>query len=92
MKWRRWLTLIPWVALGIFLMMALMGEQGILRLWQIQNDTQDLAQELDRSQREALGLESQGRRMRNDPQFIEKVAREELSLVREDELLFRFEE
>ena len=92
MSWRRWLTLIPWVGLGLFLMMALMGEQGVLRLWQIQNDTTDLARELERSKREGVVLESQVRRMRNDPQFIEKVAREELSLVRDNELLFRFEE
>ena len=92
MKLRRYAPIIPWVGLCLFFMMALLGEQGLLRLWQIQSDREDLSQALERADAQTLILESQVQRMRNDPRFIEKVAREELNLVRDNEILFRFEE
>ena len=92
MNLRRVLDILPWLALVLFFMMAIMGEQGLLRYWHIQQDRADIERELANCNRQKTLLEGQVKAMRHNPRFIEKVVREELSLVRKNEILYRFEE
>lgn len=92
MTGRRIAEIVPWLGLALFLMMAIMGEQGLLRLWHIQQDRSDIVSELARADRHNTLLKSQVHAMRHNPRFIEKVVREELSLVRKNEILYRFDE
>jgi len=66
---------------------ALVGEKSLLAVWQHRREVSSIEHEIDRLrlQNEALGEEIQY--FRNDPRAVEGVAREELGLVRPDEVL-----
>ena len=69
---------------------ALVGEKGLLAVWQHRREVASIEHEIDRLkvQNEDLGDEIQS--LRNDPRAVEGVAREELGLVHPDEYLILF--
>ena len=81
---------------GVFLilMMALTiwGKYGLLEVWSRQRDLVELAQDIDTIERENAILSQEVQRLRNDMGYIEKIAREELGLVRPGELVLEFVE
>jgi cell division protein FtsB len=81
---------------GVFLilMMALTiwGKYGLLEVWSRQRDLVELAQDIDTIERENAILSQEIQRLRNDMGYIEKIAREELGLVRPGELVLEFVE
>lgn len=87
-----WKNYLPWAGLCLFFMLAMFGDKGLLRLWQIEQESVKLGEELQDAQDDTILLEREVRALRNDPAHIEKVVREELQLVRENEILYRFED
>ena len=88
---RLWLPAM--LALSVSLALStLSGERGLLHLWKLQQELGTLeanAVELlgqNRELRDRLG------RLQNDPEFLEKVAREELGFARRGEVVYRFRE
>jgi cell division protein FtsB len=81
---------------GVFLilMMALTiwGKYGLLEVWSRQQNLVELAQDIDTIERENAILSQEIQRLRNDMGYIEKIAREELGLVRSGELVIEFAE
>jgi cell division protein FtsB len=81
---------------GVFLilMMALTiwGKYGLLEVWSRQRDLVELAQDIDTIERKNAILSQEIQRLRNDMGYIEKIAREELGLVRPGELVLEFVE
>jgi cell division protein FtsB len=76
--------------LGLLLAAALLGDQGALSLWRLQAEVESL-------HRDVKALESENERLsraitdlRHDPSSIERLAREELGLVRPGERVLRF--
>lgn len=88
----RWEWALPWLGLGLFLTLAVLGDKGLVRQWQLHDEAAVLQGELDRIERETALLERDVRGLKGDPRHIERVARERLHLVRENEILYRFEE
>lgn len=88
----RWLR-PSWIVGGILallLVAALFGDRGLLHLWR-------LRQELDTVQRGVQSLEAENERLsraitelRENPDVVERIAREELGLVRPGERVLRF--
>ena len=81
---------------GVFLigMMALSiwGKHGLLEVWSRQRELVELAQEIDTIERTNARLSQEIHRLREDMGYIEKIAREELGLVRPGELVIEFVE
>jgi cell division protein FtsB len=82
-----------WVVLAVLLLLAvtaLLGDNGVLALWR-------LRAEVDTLHREVRALEAANERLsraiadlQENPAVIERIAREELGLVRPGERVLRF--
>jgi cell division protein FtsB len=67
---------------------ALVGEKGLLDTMRARRQHDQLAAALAQKRQENARLRDEIRRLRDDPKQIESVAREELGLMREGEVLF----
>ena len=76
------------VALAVGL--AVFGVKESVRAWQMRRDMQTVERDLTtlRAQQEQLARTVD--RLRNDPLYIEKLAREEMGMVREGETVLKF--
>jgi cell division protein FtsB len=86
----RW---IPYL-LGLFilslLVLSLLGERGAFHLWRLRGEKAKLDEENYRLQRENENLRKRISMLRNDDFYLEKLAREDLNLVRPGEIIYRF--
>jgi cell division protein FtsB len=89
----------PWLAVvvilsGVFLlgMMALTiwGDRGLLAMWRMQQDLQRMAREIEVLEQENNRLGREVQRLQTDLGYIEKIAREELGMVRPGEIVLEF--
>ena len=90
--------LAPWrgrllnYALGfvtiILVVDALVGDKGLLDTMRARRQYAQLSASLARTRQDNARLRHQIRRLREDPSAIEALAREELGLMREGEMLF----
>jgi cell division protein FtsB len=78
------------IALCYFMLVVLFGDNGLLELNRKHHTHQQLLGQNERLTRENLKMYRTIDRLQNDPAFIESVARQELGLVRPDELIFKF--
>jgi len=71
----------------VLLVNAVFGEKGLMDTLQARRAYAAAAQDLNRLKRENAALRDEARRLRNDPETIEAVARDELGLVKPGEIL-----
>jgi cell division protein FtsL len=69
---------------------SLMGERGLIRLYQLHRTRADLTQEVEQLTAANAALEKEVRALRTDPDRVEAIAREELGLVKPEELVYEF--
>jgi cell division protein FtsB len=86
------LLLLSGVFLILMMALTIWGKYGLLEVWSRQRDLVELAQDIDTIERENAILSQEIQRLRNDMGYIEKIAREELGLVRPGELVLEFVE
>lgn len=67
---------------------ALFGNRGLLETMRARRQYADVAADLARTRHENERLREDIRRLREDPSAIESVAREQLGLMRDGEVLF----
>ena len=79
-------------SLFLFTMMALTvwGDRGLLAMWRTQRDLDRLVREIEIIDQKNASLVRDMQRLRTDRDYIEKIAREELGLVRAGEIMFEF--
>ena len=66
------------------------GERGVLRLWRLWGEKKQLEERNFLFQKENDALRERIDRIRHDDLYLEKIAREELGLVRPGEIIYRF--
>jgi len=66
------------------------GERGLLHLWRLSEAKRKLDDKNFQLQRSNAMLRERIHRLRHDDRHLEKLAREELGLVREGEIVYRF--
>jgi cell division protein FtsB len=80
--------------LGFFILslcvLTAVGERGVLHLWRLRGEKAQLDEQNYRLQKENEGLRERISKLRNDNSYLEKMAREELNLVRPGEIIYRF--
>lgn len=86
------LSLWPLAVVALILGFALFGDRGILHMLNLSGQKATLSQELTEfeAQNEELRIEIAA--LRSDRRYIERIARTELGMVRDDELVFQFAE
>ena len=90
-----WLTLVlTGSSLFLLAMMALTvwGDRGLLAMWRTQGELERLVREIEIVEQKNATLSREVQRLRSDRGYIEKIAREELGLVRPGETVFEFAE
>ncbi len=88
-----WLTLVlTGGSLFLLAMMALTvwGDRGLLAMWRTQRELERLVREIEIVEQKNATLSREVQRLRSDLGYIEKIAREELGLVRPGEIVFEF--
>jgi cell division protein FtsB len=67
-----------------------LGGNGMIRVWAMQRELAALEAEIVRLRTQTQTLAQTVERLRNDPLYIEKLAREDLGYVRQGETVLKF--
>jgi cell division protein FtsB len=67
---------------------ALVGEKGLMESMRARRQYREIAASLEAIRHENAKMREEVRRLKEDPAAIESLARKELGLIRQDELLF----
>lgn len=73
---------------GVLLIDAFVGDNGLLEMMKKRAEYTDLAETLSRARARNAALREEARRLREDPEAIEELARRELGLIKPGEKLF----
>lgn len=68
----------------------ILGGNGLLRVWRMKQEVEALQRDIQTLEAENDRLAHTIDRLRDDPALIEKIAREELGLVKEGEKVLKF--
>ncbi len=83
-------TLWPLILVVLILGFALFGDRGILHMLKLSGQKATLVEEITRHEVQNEALRREIDALKNDRGYIERVARTELGMVRDDELVFQF--
>ncbi|MBI4522201.1 MAG: septum formation initiator family protein [Deltaproteobacteria bacterium] len=86
----RWLIILLSLVMCSLALFTVFGERGVLHLWRLWDEKKTLDEKIFLLQKENETLRERAYRMRHDDQYLERVAREELGLVRPGEIVYRF--
>lgn len=84
------LGLWPLALVALILGFALFGDRGILHMLKLSGQQATLTQKLADVESQNEGLRTEIAALRGDRRYIERIARTELGMVRDDELVFQF--
>ena len=78
------------VFLFALLLMIIFGDNGFLDLKRLKQERAELAEQSSDMESQNLKLYRKVERLKNDPVFIENVARQELGMIGDDEVILKF--
>jgi cell division protein FtsB len=93
MRERGWMGVVSVVLLGatlVFVPLRIFNELGVPRYRALSRELVRVEEENERLAREVKDLKQETELLRNDPRAIERLARDELGMVREGEVVFQF--
>ncbi len=76
--------------LGLLLLLSLLGDRGLLQLYQMEQAKAHLEEEIRALNRENTMLRQEVEAMRRYPSRFEEIARRDLGLVRPGEIVYQF--
>jgi cell division protein FtsB len=85
-----WLLYLLGSLILLLMLVTIVGERGALHLWRLRGEKNQLDEQNYRLQKENEALRRRIARLRDDNSYLEKLAREELNLVRPGEVVYRF--
>ena len=88
-EWGR-LNLWPLALVALILGFAVFGERGIRHMLKLSGQKAVLAQKISEAETQNEELRGEIAALRSDRRYIERIARTELGMVRDDELIFQF--
>src|SRR5210317_1173412 len=77
------------VLLFSLLFFIIFGEHGLIDLNILKKERDQLAEKNEQRSRQNLSLSVEIDRLKHDPKYIENIARQELGMVGEDELILK---
>lgn len=86
----RRVPLVPVVIVALLLALALFGDKGILRALQYNRQKQSLEEEVRKLEATSAELRREIEALRSDVRTLEGIARRDLGMVKEDELVYQF--
>jgi cell division protein FtsB len=91
MKKKRLLLLIL-ISLLIFGILTCFGEKGIFQLFRLRKELVRVKGKNSNLSEENQKLKEEVKRLRSDKRYIEEIARKELGMVKEGEIIYQFED
>lgn len=88
---RRWPIYLLGALIVLLSVVTIVGERGALHLWRLRGEKSRLDEQNYRLQKQNEALRQRIGRIRTDDHYLEKLAREELSMVRPGEVVYRFQ-
>ena len=82
------LVIIFLLILGAF---TFFGEKGIFNLFRLQKEVVRIKEKNSKLEEENQGLREEVKRLQTDKRYIEEIARKELGMVKEGEIIYRFD-
>ena len=86
-RWIIYLFSSLFVALALF---TALGERGVFHLWRLRGEKKQLQERNFVLQKENEALRERVDRIHHDDLYLEKIAREELGMIRTGEIVYRF--
>ncbi len=90
MKKRRVLV-VTLILVFILALVTFFGDQGILHLLQLKKELNRIKEANLQLEKENEGLKEEVRRLKQEKKYIEEIARKELGMVKEGEIIYQFE-
>jgi cell division protein FtsB len=84
--------MVVFIAMFNLLLVVIFGDNGLIELKRLQRQHADLIQENTSLNQENARMYGGIDRLKNDPDYIENIARQELGMIRSDELIFKFKD
>jgi len=88
---RRWPIYLLGALIILLSVVTVVGERGALHLWRLRGEKIRLDEQNYRLQKANDSLRQRIQHIRNDDDYLEKLAREELNMVRPGEVVYRFQ-
>jgi cell division protein FtsB len=76
--------------LSFFLFFIIWGDQGYLELYDLQSKYRQLHNYSQTLEQENVNLHQLIERLKHDPKYVERIARTELGMIRENEKIIKF--
>jgi cell division protein FtsB len=67
------------------------GERGFIHLYRMDLERQAYMERINKLERENRELLDEIQRLRSDREYVESIGRGDLGLIKEDEIMYRFE-
>jgi len=80
------------IFLLIFGIFTFFGEKGIFNLLHIQKEVARIKEKSAKLEEENQKLREEVKRLRTDRRYIEEIARKELGMVKEGEIIYQFDD
>lgn len=74
----------------VFVPLRILEAEGLPRYRALRAELQQTREANARTQREVVELQGRVARLRSEPEAIERIARDELGMLRSDEIVFQF--
>lgn len=78
------------IIIGILVIVFVTGRKGLIRLMQLKIEESKLKSDIGKLNKNNVRLSEEIEKLQNDPKTIEKIAREELGLVKKGETIYKF--
>lgn len=82
--------LIPGGCLAFILFFTVFGERGLLRIYEMQQEKTKIGKKVEVLRKENDGLRQEIASLHNDRRYIERIARKDLGLVKQNEVIYQF--
>jgi cell division protein FtsB len=82
--------LIPAIAVVFILYFTVFGERGLLRIYHLNKERQEVQNRLDSIKSENMKLVREVEALKNDRRYLESIARRDFGMVRKNEVIYQF--
>jgi cell division protein FtsB len=83
-------SFIALLFLGLIVAWLGFGERGFIHLYRMEEDRRAHLERIRKLEKENQELLEEIKRLRTDKEYLESVARKELGLIKDNEILYRF--
>lgn len=87
---RKRMYLIPGGVILFILFFTVFGERGLLRIYHLKREKQDIQQRFEQMKAENDKLRREIEALKTDRRYLESIARKDFGLVRPNEMIYQF--